>query len=259
MRPVEVHLVPALVEPDHLAGGVAVVIDVLRCTTTIVHALAHGCDAVWPVESVEEARRLARDLPAGARLLVGERGGEKIAGFDLGNSPEEFTASVCRGRTAICTTSNGTRAILHAAQAERVLLGAFVNFSVVCEELLRDGRPIHLLCAGHHGRVALEDTVFAGAVVDFLADHEDVVLNDSARVAWDAFEQHGCVLLSAFELSAGGRLLTDLGFDADLKAAAATDRFGLLPEVQQGRPTRIVPAALEPFVSHYRGDTGLFA
>ena len=261
-RTVAVHLTPALVPAEDLAGGVVVVIDVLRCTTTVVCALAHGCEAVVPVAGVEEARRTAASLAESLGrppLLTGERDGATLPGFDLGNSPEEFAGGACLDRTVVCTTTNGTAAILHAAQAERVLLGAFVNFSVVCEELLAQDRPVHLLCAGRRGRVALEDTIFAGAVVDFLTDHDDWEPDDGARVAWDAFEQHGCVLLSAFELSATGRLLLDLGQDADLKAAADTDRFALLPEVQWGQPTRIVPAAVLPGLSRYRGETGLFA
>src|SRR5579871_89515 len=147
-RQVHVHLTPALVPVAQLAGGVAVVIDVFRSSTTIVHALAAGCQAVRPVEEVEDARRLAGALPAGKVLLAGERGGRPLSGFDLGNSPGEFTAARCRDLTVILTTSNGTRALVLAAAAERVLVGAFVNFSALCDQLYTDLRPIHLLCAG---------------------------------------------------------------------------------------------------------------
>src|SRR5436305_14591547 len=107
-RDVQVHLLPALVPPGRLAGGVAVVIDVLRATTTIVHALAAGCIAVRPCAEIAEARELADRLPAGKVLLAGERGGKPIEGFDLGNSPREFTSSRCKGTTLVLTTTNGT-------------------------------------------------------------------------------------------------------------------------------------------------------
>src|SRR5919201_7009620 len=94
-KDVQVHLLPQLIPPGRLAGGVAVVVDVLRATTTIVHALAAGCVAVRPCATVEEARALADRLPAGKVLLGGERQGLPLQGFDLGNSPREYTPGRC--------------------------------------------------------------------------------------------------------------------------------------------------------------------
>src|ERR1700730_8781422 len=113
-REVRVHLLPQLARPGELRGGVAVVIDVLRATTTIVHALAAGCLAVRPCAEVEEARALAGSMRAGRVLLGGERGGLPLPGFDLGNSPRDYTGKVCRGNTLVLTTTNGTRALIHA-------------------------------------------------------------------------------------------------------------------------------------------------
>src|SRR5437762_2175017 len=107
-REVNVHLLPQLVTPDRLRGGVAVVIDVLRATTTMVTALAAGCVCVPPCLEIDEARQLADAMPAGRVLLGGEREGSPIPGFDLGNSPREYTCSVCRGTTLVLTTTNGT-------------------------------------------------------------------------------------------------------------------------------------------------------
>src|SRR5437016_10010534 len=99
-RPVRVHLSPALAPPGGLAGGIAVVIDVLRATTTIVHALAAGCVAVIPCAEIDDARRQAQGL-AGRVILGGERGGEKVPGFDHGNSPREYTPAECKGATLV--------------------------------------------------------------------------------------------------------------------------------------------------------------
>src|SRR5688572_15843482 len=120
-----VHLLPAVIPPDSLRGGVAVVLDVLRATTKMLHALASGCRAVIPCGEIDEARRVASSLAAGSAVLAGERVGVPIEGFDLGNSPSEFTPEVCRGKTLVMTTTNGTRAILACLGAERVLVGAF--------------------------------------------------------------------------------------------------------------------------------------
>src|SRR5258708_33771205 len=106
-REVQVHLLPSLALPGRLTGGLAVVIDVLRATTTIVHALAAGCTSVRPCAEVEEARELAGQMRAGRVLLVGERGGARLPGFDLGNSPLESTAKARPGSTLGMTTTTG--------------------------------------------------------------------------------------------------------------------------------------------------------
>jgi 2-phosphosulfolactate phosphatase len=238
VREVRAWLVPEWATPERLAGGVAVVVDVLRATTTIIHALAAGCRDVRPCAEIEEARRLAGGMRAGRVLLAGERGGRPLEGFDLGNSPGEFTAARCRDSTIVLTTSNGTRALLRAAAAERVLVAGFVNCSAVCEQVGRDPRPVHVVCAGDGGEVALEDTLLAGALVEFLAEAGPVRLNDGARLAWDCFAQHGRVLAGALEVSDGGSRLRELGYDEDVRAAGRVDQFALVPELQRD-PTRV--------------------
>ena len=227
------HLLPQLVPPERLRGGVAVVIDVLRATTTIVTALAAGCVCVRPCLEIDEARHLAGQFPAGGVLLGGERDGSPLPGFDLGNSPREYTCSICRGKTLVLTTTNGTRALLHASAAERVLVGAFVNYSAVCEQLKQDTRPVHIVCAGSAGEVTLEDTLLAGAFVEYLSETSAVRLNDAARLAWDCYETHGKVLEGALEVSAGGVRLRELGYDEDIRAAARIDQFALVPELRR--------------------------
>jgi 2-phosphosulfolactate phosphatase len=238
VREVRVWLVPDWATPERLAGGVAVVIDVLRATTTMIHALAAGCAAVRPCAEVEEARALAGGMRAGRVLLAGERDGRPPGGFDLGNSPGDFTAARCRGTTLVMTTSNGTRALLRAEPAARVLVAGFVNYSAVCEQLAREARPVHVVCAGDAGEVALEDALLAGALVDFLSETGPLRLNDGARIAWDCFTQHGRVLDGALEVSAGGARLRELGYDEDVRAAGRVDQFALVPELRRD-PTRV--------------------
>ncbi len=242
-RDVQVHLLPDLAPPDRLAGGLAVVIDVLRSTTTMIHALASGCTAVRPCLEVEEARQLAGQMRVGRVLLGGERGGLPLPGFDLGNSPAEYTAKACCGTTLVLTTTNGTRACYRAAEAERVLIAGVVNYSAVCEQLRQDDRPIHLICAGTDGEIALEDTLLAGAFVDFLCEVSEVRLNDSARLAWDCFENHGQVLLGALQIGKGGMHLQRLGLAEDIQAAAQVDQFNLVPELRRD-PLRIEVGAV---------------
>src|SRR5687768_6552706 len=136
-RAINVHLLPALVEPHELAGKTVVVIDVLRATTTIIHALAAGAKEVVPLLEVDEALALATKLP-GQAVLGGERGGKRIAGSNLGNSPLEYTPATVGGKTPVFTTTNGTRAMLRCAQARRILIAGFVNFSAICRELVEE-------------------------------------------------------------------------------------------------------------------------
>jgi 2-phosphosulfolactate phosphatase len=250
LREVQVHLLPELAPPDRLKGGIAVVIDVLRATTTIVHALAAGCVSVRPCAEVEEARQLAGTFRAGRVLLGGERDGKPLPGFDLGNSPGEYVCPVCRGNTLVLTTTNGTRALLKAVAAARVLIAAFVNYSAVCEQLRGEARPVHIVCAGTAGEVALEDTLLAGALIDFLCDAGPMRLNDSARLAWDCFENHGRVLAGALEVSAGGVHLHNLGYDEDIRAAAVVDQFALVPELRRD-PLRIEVGNVGIVKSHW--------
>src|SRR5262249_20307709 len=163
----------------------------------MVYALAAGCACVRPCLEVDEARRVAGELPAGRVLLGGERDGRPLPGLDLRNSPRQYTPRACPRMTVVLTTTHRTRAPPPPAAAERVLLGAFVNYSAVCEQLRQDARPVHILCAGNAGEVALEDTLLAGAFVEYLCDAFPARLNDGARLAWDCFETHGRVLEGA--------------------------------------------------------------
>ena len=249
-RVVRVHLTPERLTPELLAGSVAVVIDVLRATTTMIHALAAGCVGVWPIEEVEEARRVADGMRAGRVLLGGERDGVPLAGFDLGNSPAEYTCARCKGTTLVLTTTNGTRALVRAATAARTLIAGFVNYSAVCEQLAEETRPVDIVCAGCHGEVALEDALLAGALVEFLCEHGAVDLNDAARLAWDCFENHGRVLDGALEVSAGGAHLRSLGYDEDVRAAARFDQFALVPEVRRD-PLRVEIGAVGIVKNHW--------
>jgi 2-phosphosulfolactate phosphatase len=242
-RDVLVHLLPEHADPASLQDGIAVVIDVLRSGTSIIRALAAGCLSVRPCREIEEARTLANSMRAGRVLLAGERGGKPLPGFDLGNSPGEFSPCVCRGTDVVLTTSNGTSAIVRSQAAARTLIAGFINYSAICEQLRKDLRPVNMLCAGTEGEVAIEDALLAGGLVDYLCDLTEVKLNDSARLAWDCFENHGQSILGALEISKGGAKLRELGYDEDIRASAQVDQFNLVPELRRD-PLRIEVGAV---------------
>ncbi|NQT36663.1 MAG: 2-phosphosulfolactate phosphatase [Planctomycetes bacterium] len=244
-----VHALPSLVSPEELAGGTVVVIDVLRACTTVVCALEAGAKEIAPCLEIDQARELAETLtetmPAGSVVLGGERNGLPIDGFDLGNSPEEYAADRVGGKTLVFTTTNGTRALMQCGQAERVLLGAFVNASAVVEAIA-DRPEIHLICAGTRGQYTQEDTLLAGLLVDRLQRRGGMMykLNAQATVAQEnwlaAFAVPfaiGALPLESEKLaqhlrkSLGGKNVVAIGMDQDIVAAAQIDRFSTVPQL----------------------------
>jgi 2-phosphosulfolactate phosphatase len=239
-----VHPLPQLVPPNALAGGTTVVIDLLRATSTICQALASGAVEVVPFLEIADARSAAEAAPDRERILLGgERHGKRIEGFDLGNSPTEYTPDVVAGRRVFLTTTNGTRALDHARQARRIVAGALVNLSAVVASLRKEPR-IDILCAGTGGEVTREDLLAAGAMVERLTDEGDAdrSLNESAMSArreWRelvaAARDLGRSLSEhlAIELrdTPGGRNLLSIDMDRDLAACARIDAVDVLPEL----------------------------
>lgn len=243
-----VHLLPGLIPPGTLSGGLALVIDVLRATTVMVEALASGCEAVVPCAEVEEIRAVAAALPAGSALLCGERQGLPIEGFDLGNSPGDFTPEVCRGKTLVMTTTNGTRAILESLDAAGVAIAALTNSAAVTGWASAQGLPIHLVCAGTEGHVSFEDTLLAGALTDKLQEnHGFTASNDSALLAAASFRSlasevsHGRMVNCEQILSRGrgGQRVRAIGLTKDIKAASQWDTREVVPILRRD-PLRIV-------------------
>ncbi len=153
-----VHLLPSLIPEGSLTGGVAIVVDVLRATTAMVHALASGCDAVVPCLEVDEARHVASRYPAGSVILGGERQGLPIEGFTLGNSPNSYTEAMCRQKTLVMTTTNGTRAILACLRRlpESSSRPASRTSPPIAAVLRADANRIHVVCLrGRTGAISL--------------------------------------------------------------------------------------------------------
>jgi 2-phosphosulfolactate phosphatase len=242
MPRINVHFLPQLVAPESLAGGVSIVIDVLRATTTIAAALAAGAREVIPCLEIEDALAAAANLPAGQAVLGGERHGVRIEGFTFGNSPREYTPETVGGKSLVFTTTNGTRAMLHARLADEVWLAAFVNLSAVVQAC-RPRERVDIVCSGTEGQVTREDVLLAGAIAACLTVQAAGDLNDQAaiaRAAWLQVADMSPAELSAAELSAkvaltlrdtqGGRNLKRLGLERDIDDAAAIDRFALVPQ-----------------------------
>ena len=205
-------------DPARLGETVCVVIDVIRATSTIAAALAHGAAGVRPVASVAEAESLKAHQPG--LILAGERHGVALPGFDLGNSPRAMTAETIGGREIILTTTNGTQAIAACRGARAVLTTSFLNLTATAEKLRELGPPWTLVCAGFEGDFGLDDAIVAGALAEALDEPSPFgALHRSVRGDLAA------TLLG----SHAGQELVKIGLQDDVPFCAEIDRFGLVP------------------------------
>ncbi len=205
-------------DPERLNRSACAVIDVIRATSTIVTALAHGAAGVEPVADVGDAFvRKAHDPQA---VLAGERGGVPLPGFDIGNSPEEFTAERVGGNRVILTTTNGTQALAACREGRAVVTACLLNLDAVAAKLRELGSPWIILCAGHNGGFGVDDAIVAGALAEAL-DQDHALVSLYRSVGKNVAETfHGCL---------AGLELEKVGMGKDLDYCAKRDVFSLVP------------------------------
>lgn len=213
----------------------AVVIDVLRATTTIASALDAGAEAVQAFSDIETLMQTSEAWLPEKRLRAGERGGEKVEGCDLGNSPLNFTTEVVAAKRLFMTTTNGTRALAKVAQCQRVITAAQVNYQSAVNYLL-ETKPetIWLVGSGWQGSYALEDTVCAGAIASALIEQGKLTLgdisgNDEVIGAIALYSQWQDNLVEMFNRSSHGQRLLKLGCDEDIAYCAKNNILEVLP------------------------------
>jgi 2-phosphosulfolactate phosphatase len=233
-RTVDVVLTADTVVAAHLAGASALVIDVLRASTSMITALGNGASEVIPVVTVEEAHARRASL-GGSALLAGERGGDPPEGFDLGNSPLEFTRERVDGRSVVMTTSNGTKALVAARPATRTGVAAFINARAAVAWAQARGTSIVLICSGEIGTLSLEDQACAGLLAARLADADPALtltpLAEEARRVGVAYgrEMHRLAVDAPH-----ARTLIGKGRAADVTACLTLDTSAVVPELVPG-------------------------
>jgi 2-phosphosulfolactate phosphatase len=233
-RTIDVFLTADTVAPARLGGASALAIDVLRASTSVIAALGNGAAAVIPVETVDEARACRAALGREA-LLAGERHGDPPEGFDLGNSPREFTAGRVRGRTIVLTTSNGTRALFAARPAAAVAVAAFVNASAAAAWARERTGDVVLICAGSLGTPSLEDQACAGWLTTLIAAAEPTVtLTPRASEARDIGLRYGKDLEGLARDARHVRSLQAKGHGADVAVCFALDTSTVVPVLMRG-------------------------
>jgi 2-phosphosulfolactate phosphatase len=239
---VDVVFSPNGLSPGEVQGRTVFVIDILRATTSMCAALAHGSKAIIPVASTEEALRLAQTIGSDDVLLAGEKNCLRIPGFQLGNSPLEMTESAVKGKTLIVTTSNGTQALLACQGASAVYPAAAVNLTAAADkakEALETDQHILIVCAGRDSAFSLDDAYCAGRLIAAVFGNRKPrrALNDAGLACLDLVRRYGDRWERPLAYSHAGRELIRLGFRSDLREAARLDAYPVLPHFHERRVT----------------------
>ncbi len=230
---------PAGVDDGVLKDCRVVVIDVLRASTSITMALSNGAHDVFVAASVSGASELAVHLARKDVLLCGERDGKMVEGFNIGNSPSDYTRERVRGRTLIFGTTNGTPALVKASHAREVYVCGFVNIDSVIRTLCQDGdtSPIAILCAGNKNRFAMEDAVCGGLLVEGIRSFSggSFTYNDAAQSAMLISRNVGDDLSYFLTQVDHGRYLVEIGMGDDLAICASLDSIPTVPVMKDGK------------------------
>jgi 2-phosphosulfolactate phosphatase len=225
MKKIDVCLTPELLHLHNLDHSIVVVADIFRATSCMVTGLAHGIESITPVATVEECS----DLQKQGYIAAAERNAQKVEGFELDNSPFSYMSSYLSGQSIAMTTTNGTLSIAKAkSQAVKVLVGAFLNLEAVAQYLKSQSYDVLVLCAGWKGLTNLEDTLYAGALVEALKN-EYIVAEDSAMMAQRLYIQAQDDLLGFVANSSHVRRLQRLGIQKDISFCLQKNQYNIVP------------------------------
>jgi 2-phosphosulfolactate phosphatase len=206
--------------------AIVVIIDIFRATSAICTAINHGVNSIIPVSTVEEAI----EYQSKGYLAAAERHGEVVDGFEFGNSPFSYMVESVKGKTIVLTTTNGTVAVEAAKDAHKVVIGSFLNLSVLTNWLISQNRDVVLLCAGWKNKFNLEDTLFAGAVISRLTEtgkFENTC--DTAQAASHLFNSAKADLYGFLENSSHRKRLEKLNLDKDIRYCLELDLAPVIP------------------------------
>lgn len=225
-------LSPGLLNLYDVKDSIVVIIDVFRATSTIATALYNGAEKIIPVAAVDECIAIGKKLNA---ITAGERDGKIIEGLQHGNSPAEYPASFIQGKTLVLTTTNGTK-LLHMALesgASEVVTGSFPNLTAVSDHLMAMKKNVFLGCSAWKNRFNLEDTLFAGAVINKVREHFTIRC-DSSLMAEDMYALHKHDMNSFIRKTTHWHRLASYGLEKDLEYCVTPDVANVLPQYRDG-------------------------
>jgi len=225
-------LSPKLLQLYDCDNSIVVIIDVFRATSTIATALYNGASRIIPVDTVEKCISIGAQTKG---ITAGERDGKVIPGLQYGNSPAEYPTSFIKGKTLVLTTTNGTK-LLHMALnagASKVVTGSFPNLSAVCDFLIAEKKNVLLGCSGWKDKFNLEDTLFAGAVIDRIKEHFTIHC-DSSLMAEEMYLKHKDDMLGFIRKLTHWHRLEKFGLEKDLEYCVTPDVANILPLYKNG-------------------------
>lgn len=233
---IDVLVLPQLGNNRDLVNKRIVALDVLRATSTIVTALYNGATEIIPVQEYDEAFNLVRSIGRNVCLLGGERKGLKIEGFDLGNSPLEYTREQVENKKIILCTTNGTKAIKAFQNAPEVLIGSYLNMGRLVDYLTAEPQDTTIVCSGREGALCLEDLACAGMIIRLATERVKADLTDAAKVALYTVKQNSRINLVKFiSQTEHGNYLKSIGMEEDLKFCAALNSAPIIPRFREGK------------------------
>lgn len=214
---------------DYFFNRSVLVIDVLRATSTIITALANGAKTIIPAASVEEAVKIAKNLERSTYLLCGERHTKVIDGFDLGNSPLEFSPDKVSGKKIILTSTNGTKVFDYLKKSKNVLIASTLNVSFVTNKMKEIDSDWCIICSGRDGFFDSSDAILAGLIIKNLnKEVDELELNDAGEISSLLYEKYKGNLLNHLKNTDHGKILIANGFEKDIDFIAQVDKFPII-------------------------------
>lgn len=224
MKTIDVCLTPDLLHLYDVKGKMVVVVDILRATSCMTTAIAHGVEEIIPVATLEECTALGKQ----GYITAAERDGKKAEGFDLGNSPFSYMDPEMRGKKVAVTTTNGTYAITKSKEAEMLVAGSFLNLTAICEMIHQANLDTIVLCAGWKGKVNLEDSLYAGAVCHKLKSFLKPAC-DAPLMAKTMYEREKDNMLAFLQRSSHVQRLHGLDIHKDIEFCLTPDLYSEVP------------------------------
>lgn len=229
MKTIDVCLSPDLMHLYEVEDKTVVVVDILRATSCMTTAFAFGIKGITPFAKLEDCLAMKEQN----YFTAGERDGKKVEGFDLGNSPFEYMDEKLKGKQIAFTTTNGTQAIAKSSGAKEIVIGSFLNLSAVANFLLKGENNVLVVCAGWKGKVNLEDTLFAGAIVELLGDHIEPDC-DAPLIAQHLYRLAKGDLNEFLRNSSHVKRLAKLNIHKDIQFCLTPDQYEVVPILRNG-------------------------
>ncbi len=224
MKKIDVCLSPDLMHLYKTDDRTVIVVDILRATSCMTTAFAFGIESITPFASLEECRAMKQQ----GYFTTGERDGKKVEGFDLGNSPFEYMDNKLKGQKIAFTTTNGTQAIAKSFGAKEIVIGSFLNLTAISKHVRAGNDDVLIVCAGWKGRFNLEDTLFAGALIESLTDHVELEC-DAPQASLHIYEIAKSNMFDFLKNASHVKRLAKLDILDDIKFCLTADQYDVVP------------------------------